>query len=36
LAISVAALLGVPAYTSLGIILTSSLALAFLVFLALR
>jgi MFS transporter, DHA1 family, multidrug resistance protein len=36
LAISVAALLGVPAYTSLGIILTSSLALAFLVFLGLR
>jgi MFS transporter, DHA1 family, multidrug resistance protein len=36
LAISVAALLGVPAYTSLGIILTSNLALAFLVFLALR
>ncbi|MCD6671862.1 MAG: multidrug effflux MFS transporter [Burkholderiaceae bacterium] len=36
MAISAAALLDVPAYTSLGIILTSSLALAFLAFLALR
>lgn len=36
LAISVVALLGVPAYLSLGIILTSSVALAFLAFLALR
>jgi DHA1 family bicyclomycin/chloramphenicol resistance-like MFS transporter len=36
LAISVGAILDVPAYTSLGIILTSSLALAFVAFLALR
>ncbi|HCN71242.1 MAG TPA: Bcr/CflA family drug resistance efflux transporter, partial [Pusillimonas sp.] len=36
LAISVSAMLGVPAYTALGIILTSSLILAFVAFLALR
>tara|TARA_R100000306_G_scaffold62423_1_gene69948 strand:+ start:5214 stop:6422 length:1209 start_codon:yes stop_codon:yes gene_type:complete len=36
LAISVSAMLGVPAYTALGIILTSSLILAFAAFLALR
>lgn len=36
LAISVGAMLDVPAYTSLGIILTSSLALAFAAFLALK
>jgi MFS transporter, DHA1 family, multidrug resistance protein len=36
IAISVGAMLGVPAYTSLGIILTSSLALAFVAFPAWR